>query len=136
MTLSTTPPWQEQAPLPQGLGEDPLPDNADVVVVGAGYTGLSAARWLARTGARVVVVERHELGWGASSRKGGKALVGMKAVSAIVARHAAEMIAGMRPSSVFSEIEHPTYFFHRGRPWFRPILGATLRVMDWLHWLV
>jgi glycine/D-amino acid oxidase-like deaminating enzyme len=55
-----------------------LPARADVVIVGAGYTGLSAARQLARAGASVVVIEREQVGWGASSRNGGQVLTGMK----------------------------------------------------------
>ena len=50
----------------------------DVVVVGAGYTGLSAAKMLARAGAAVLVVERERVGWGASSRNGGQVLTGLK----------------------------------------------------------
>ena len=64
-----------------------LPSRADVVIVGAGYTGLSAARQLARSGASVVVVERERIGWGASSRNGGQVLTGMKlGAAALVAR--------------------------------------------------
>jgi glycine/D-amino acid oxidase-like deaminating enzyme len=58
--------------------ENNLPARADVVIVGAGYTGLAAARQLARVGADVVVVEREQIGWGASSRNGGQVLTGMK----------------------------------------------------------
>ena len=59
----------------------PLPSDltrADVVIIGAGYTGLSAARVLARSGARVVVLERERVGWGASSRNAGQILTGLK----------------------------------------------------------
>jgi glycine/D-amino acid oxidase-like deaminating enzyme len=52
--------------------------RADVVIIGAGYTGLSAARVLARFGARVVVLERERVGWGASSRNAGQILTGLK----------------------------------------------------------
>ena len=55
-----------------------VPSRADVVIVGAGYTGLSAARQLARAGASVAVIEREQAGWGASSRNGGQVLTGMK----------------------------------------------------------
>jgi glycine/D-amino acid oxidase-like deaminating enzyme len=51
---------------------------ADVVVVGAGYTGLSAALHLSRRGRKVVVVEAAEPGWGASGRNGGQIIAGLK----------------------------------------------------------
>jgi gamma-glutamylputrescine oxidase len=46
--------------------------RADVAVLGAGYTGLWAAKELAGRGFRVVVVEAHRVGWGASGRNGGQ----------------------------------------------------------------
>src|SRR5258705_3496694 len=46
--------------------------RADVMVVGAGYTGLSAALHLAERGADVVVLDAAEPGWGASGRNGGQ----------------------------------------------------------------
>jgi gamma-glutamylputrescine oxidase len=46
--------------------------SADICVVGAGYTGLSAALHLAQSGRRVVVVEAHRVGFGASGRNGGQ----------------------------------------------------------------
>ncbi|OFV91791.1 MAG: hypothetical protein A3G76_15165 [Acidobacteria bacterium RIFCSPLOWO2_12_FULL_65_11] len=55
-----------------------LPSKVDVAVVGGGYTGLSAARHLARVGASVVVLEREDVGWGASSRNGGQVLTGLR----------------------------------------------------------
>lgn len=48
----------------------------DFVIVGAGYTGLSAAIRLAEQGADVVVLEANEPGWGASGRNGGLVSVG------------------------------------------------------------
>ncbi|HEV3138944.1 MAG TPA: FAD-binding oxidoreductase [Vicinamibacterales bacterium] len=56
----------------------PIPARADVVVVGAGYTGLSAARRLAMDGASVLVIDRETTGWGASSRNGGQVITGLK----------------------------------------------------------
>jgi glycine/D-amino acid oxidase-like deaminating enzyme len=59
----------------------------DVAVIGAGYTGLSAARQLARSGISVIVLERERVGWGASSRNGGQVLTGLKLdPAALVAR--------------------------------------------------
>jgi len=45
--------------------------QADVCVIGAGIAGTGAALWLERRGVRVVVVERHAVGAGASSRNAG-----------------------------------------------------------------
>ncbi len=47
-------------------------EKADVCVVGAGYTGLSAALHLAEAGFGVVLLEAHRAGFGASGRNGGQ----------------------------------------------------------------
>ena len=46
--------------------------DVDVAIVGAGFTGLSAAREIARRGMSVVVLDAHRVGWGASGRNGGQ----------------------------------------------------------------
>ena len=70
---------------PDSISE--LPDSVDVAIVGAGFTGLSAARALAMRGASVAVLEAHHAGWGASSRNGGMVLTGLKQpASALVGR--------------------------------------------------
>jgi len=46
--------------------------NADVCIIGAGYTGLSAALHLATAGASVIVMEAEDVGFGASGRNGGQ----------------------------------------------------------------
>ncbi|APE31804.1 hypothetical protein BOX17_13085 [Halomonas aestuarii] len=50
----------------------------DVVIVGAGFTGLSTALALAEKGSRVAVIDSHEPGWGASGRNGGQIIPGLK----------------------------------------------------------
>lgn len=50
--------------------------QADVVVVGAGFAGLSAALEMAQRGLSVVVLEADRVGSGASGRNGGQAIVG------------------------------------------------------------
>src|SRR6266540_4090629 len=52
--------------------------EADVVVVGAGYTGLSCALTLAEAGHAVIVLEASEVGHGASGRNGGQVIPGLK----------------------------------------------------------
>lgn len=62
--------WTDTAPAFAG-SERPLPTRADVVIVGGGFTGLSAAVALARRGAEVVVLEAGNFAGEASGRNGG-----------------------------------------------------------------
>jgi glycine/D-amino acid oxidase-like deaminating enzyme len=45
--------------------------QADVAIIGAGYTGLSAAHHIAKSGLTPIVLEANRPGWGASGRNGG-----------------------------------------------------------------
>lgn len=79
----------------------PLPAKVDVAVVGAGFTGLSAARTLARRGARVAVVEAETVGWGASSRNGGMVLTGTKlSAQTLIDRYGLEKARQMYAASL------------------------------------
>lgn len=72
-----TPFWWERTPRP-ACDEAGLPGTADVVVIGAGYTGLSAALQTARGGRDTVVVDAEDAGWGCSSRNGGHVSTSIK----------------------------------------------------------
>lgn len=61
--------WHEAAPLDAGAAS--LPAQVDVVVIGAGFTGLSCAKRVAEAGRSVVVLDAAEIGFGASTRNGG-----------------------------------------------------------------
>lgn len=69
--------WLTTTSMPAATAGE-LPSSADVAVIGAGFTGLSAARELGKRGANVVVLESNTIGWGASSRNGGMVLSGLK----------------------------------------------------------
>ena len=53
--------------------------TCDVVIVGGGFTGLSAAAQLAKAGSNVVLIEAHRFGDGASGRNGGQLGTGQRA---------------------------------------------------------
>ena len=68
--MSPVPYWWQSAP-PQDFDVDHWPERADVVIIGGGYTGFGAAIPLARAGLDVVILERDQIGSGASTRNGG-----------------------------------------------------------------
>lgn len=72
-----SPYWWDRTKLPE-LPEAPLPPDVDVAIVGAGYTGLGAAVESSRLGRSVLVLEKHQLGFGASTRNGGMIHPGVK----------------------------------------------------------
>ena len=76
---ATTPLGPPLAPLQGGV-------SADVCVVGAGIAGCSAALALSERGYRVVLLEAQRVGWGASGRGGGQAIVGTAAEQADLER--------------------------------------------------
>ncbi len=70
--------WWEQCPHPEGLTSE-LPTEADVLIVGSGLTGLTAALRLARGGKSVAVVDSRSIASGASSINGGMVSPDIKA---------------------------------------------------------
>lgn len=76
--MKASPFWVEEHPRPHGITSD-LPSEVDVLIVGSGLTGLSAALRLARGGRAVAVVDRGPIASGASSINGGMVSPDIKA---------------------------------------------------------
>ena len=86
--------------------------EAEVAVVGGGFTGLSAALHLAERGVEVRLLEARTPGWGASGRNGGQVIAGLKLdPDELLARYGPTFgprvvaLAGEAPSLVFDLIE-------------------------------
>src|SRR5258707_1112157 len=80
-----------------------FPRTVDIVIIGSGFTGLSAARSLAQAGATVAVFDSQTIGWGASSRYGGMVLTGLKLpASTLIARYGKDTTAQMYAASLES----------------------------------
>jgi glycine/D-amino acid oxidase-like deaminating enzyme len=94
--------WLDTAEMP-AFAEHPLPARVEIAVIGGGFTGLSAARTLAKRGADVAVLETHTVGWGASSRNGGMVLTGLKLdASTLLSRYGKEVASRMYAGSLKS----------------------------------
>ena len=93
--------WLTTAQFPTPDTTCPLPEVVDVAVIGSGFTGLSAARTLARSGAKVAVLESETIGWGASSRNGGMVLTGLKlGVNKLISMYGRELTRRMYAASL------------------------------------
>lgn len=84
--------WQETAPPGPALAALAGAEEAEVAIVGAGYTGLSTALALARAGVSVTVLEAEAPGAGASGVNGGQVIFGLRA-------HIAECVAAFGPEA-------------------------------------
>jgi glycine/D-amino acid oxidase-like deaminating enzyme len=104
--------WERTAPKPPLTLSLKGSLRADVVVCGAGYTGLSAALHLAERGVSVIVLEAAEVGFGGSGRNVGLVNAGMWVMPDLIAdvlgtEYGERLIAllGNAPSFVFDLIE-------------------------------
>jgi glycine/D-amino acid oxidase-like deaminating enzyme len=95
--------WLSTVEMPKADAAQALPESVDVAVIGSGFTGLSAARTLAKRGAKVAVLEAETIGWGASSRNGGMVLTGMKlGVNKLISMYGRELTQRMYAASLAS----------------------------------
>ena len=88
--------WLEDAPLRAPVAAS-LPKQADLVIVGSGYTGLSAAVQAARGGMSVLVLEKGPIGAGCSTRNGGQVSSSIKPeLDKLAGRHGEDLARRIR----------------------------------------
>ncbi len=89
MQAPSMPPSLWMATAMAGPELEPLQDlqRAEVLIIGGGYTGLSAALHLAEQGKEVVLLDAGEPGWGASGRNGGQVIPGLKEDPDVLEQH-------------------------------------------------
>ena len=89
--ISVTPLWMDGAAMPPS-SEQALPEQVDVLVIGAGYTGLAAAYETAAAGRSTLVLDAGAIGSGCSSRNGGQVAYSIKpSYEALKAQHGADL---------------------------------------------
>lgn len=90
---AATPLWCDDVAYPEDPA-GPLPASVDVLIVGAGYTGLAAARETALAGLATLVLDAGPIGGGCSSRNGGQVAFSLKPeLAALGKRHGAATAA-------------------------------------------
>jgi glycine/D-amino acid oxidase-like deaminating enzyme len=88
--ILASPLWTDGAAMPPST-EQPLPAQVDVLVIGAGYTGLSAAYETAAAGRYTLVLDAGAIGTGCSSRNGGQVAYSIKPTyEQLKAKHGAD----------------------------------------------
>jgi glycine/D-amino acid oxidase-like deaminating enzyme len=93
--ISVAPLWMDDSAL-AAPSTRALPAQADVLVIGAGYTGLSAARETATAGRSTLVLDAGALGTGCSSRNGGQVAHSIKpSFDDLSAKHGADIAFGI-----------------------------------------
>ena len=129
------------ADLPELIGTQ----QADVIVIGAGFTGLSTALHLREAGVDVAVVEAAEPGWGASGRNNGQVIPTLSRPDPedIIAKHGAageRFVAMLRDSaSVLFDVaqKYKIDAEHEQSGWVQPVHSpgririAERRVKQW-----
>jgi glycine/D-amino acid oxidase-like deaminating enzyme len=94
-TVSTSPLWLHNTAMPPPSAH-PVPARTDVLVIGAGYTGLAAARETASAGRSTLVLDAGEAGAGCSSRNGGQVAYSIKpSFASLSARFGADVAFGI-----------------------------------------
>ena len=137
--------WEDTAVPPPAVPPIEGASQANVLIVGAGYLGLSAALHLAEAGVDVIVVDAEAPGWGASGRNGGQIIPGLKydpvELEAMFGRERGERVwrfAGATAEVVFDLVaRHGLNCGARRTTWIqgihseRAVERAQRRIDDW-----
>ena len=137
--------WAAVTPQGPELPELTGSQQADVIVIGAGFTGLSTALHLREAGVDVAVVEAVEPGWGASGRNNGQVIPTLSRPDPedIIAKHGAvgeRFVALLRDSAstLFDVVKRYTVDVeHEQAGWVQPVHSpgrikiAERRVKQW-----
>ena len=138
--------WAAVTPSGPDLPELTGMQEADVIVVGGGFTGLSTALHLREAGVDVAVIEAMEPGWGASGRNNGQVIPTLSRVDPedIIVRHGAageRFVALLRDSaSVLFDVarRYGIDAEHEQTGWVQPVHSpgrikiAERRARQWL----
>jgi glycine/D-amino acid oxidase-like deaminating enzyme len=93
--------WFESMSATPDPAETQLPRRTDVLIIGGGYTGMTAAIRLAQQGTGVTVIDSKPMGTGASARNGGMALNGLSEnLAKLIRRHGPELTRRLFEESV------------------------------------
>lgn len=105
--------WADTAPIGADYPKLQGRQRSDVVIIGGGFTGLSAALALAKRGVSTCLLEAESIGWGASGRNGGQVIPGLKYdPDELIKRYGEERgqrmidISGDNANVVFDLIKH------------------------------
>ena len=124
--------WWEATPRPEFV-KTPLPTKTDVVIIGAGYTGLSASLQTARGGRDTVILDAEDLG----RHNGIHYAMGYcgsgVSMAGYLGMRIGQQVLGLKQGRTgFDGLSFQTRPFYTGTPWF---LGASILYYRWLDGL-
>ncbi len=101
--------WWEASPRRDDDGAI-LPQNTQVLIIGAGYTGLHAAIQAARAGLSTTIIDAEDAGWGCSTRNGGQISTSIKPNFETLKKHHGEELAISLLKEGQASLEHVEAF--------------------------
>lgn len=103
-TIATAPYWWKDISYPTCAARPPA--STDLLIIGSGYTGLSAAIEAMRLGMAVTIIDQGAMGAGGSSRNGGQVSDGMKPSLEKLSRRLGAEIADRIYRDAYDSVHH------------------------------